>query len=299
MSDDENPDKNELEKFANAEGQPNQPGPRGHALVRPTTGLADHLVGARAVAVPRDDEKILQRLKIMAARAGTSWFYSIPVKRKDGGLDRIEGPSIDLANTVHFVVGNCVLETREVDVGDAWIFYARETDLEGGSSMERAYRQHKGQTSIRTKDAERQRDIAYQIGQSKAIRNVICNLLQYYCKFAFEEARNSLVERIGKDLSGWRERTLKGIAKMPCELVRVERVVGRASKDWLASDISAIISMMQSVADGMATIDETFPPNEPVEPVGEHGTSAGKGGGGASAPSDSAAADPKAKAGKS
>lgn len=306
MSDDENPDKKDLERFANADGQPNQPGPRGHSLVRPTQGLADHAVGARPVAVPRDEQKIMQRLKMFAAKAGTDWFYRIPVKTKDGRTDWIMGPSIKLANTVHFVVGNLVLETREVDVGDAWVFYARETDLEGGSSMERAYRQHKGQSSIRTKDAERQRDIAYQIGQSKAIRNVICNMLAPYCDFAFEEAQESLVEKIGRDLAGWRDRTVKGIAKMPCDLVRVERVIGRASKDWLAADIAAVIAMMQSIADGMANVDDTFPPIEPSEPAASGSPSPTVGGGGgasvsaadtrpSAAASDSTTTDPTSK----
>jgi hypothetical protein len=155
---------------------------------------------------------------------------------------------------------------RELDVGDAWTFYARFTDIETGFSMERAYRQRKSQSSMRTRDADRQLDIAYQIGQSKAIRNVICNGLQVYCDYAFEHAQNSLVDKIGKSLEAWRERTLEGLRKMPVELPRVERVVGRASKDWLAPDIARIVAMMRSVADGMASVDEVFPPIAEVAP---------------------------------
>jgi hypothetical protein len=118
---------------------------------------------------------------------------------------------------------------------------------------------------MKMKDADRQLDIAYQIGQSKAIRNVIVNCLGSFADYALEEARNSLVEKIGKDLASWRERTIQGIAKVPVELKRVERVIGRASKDWLAPDISQVISMLRSIADGMATIDETFPPDQTVE----------------------------------
>jgi hypothetical protein len=44
----------DLAEFANAGSQPNQPIPGGHALVRPTTGLADRIVGAQPVAVYRD-----------------------------------------------------------------------------------------------------------------------------------------------------------------------------------------------------------------------------------------------------
>jgi hypothetical protein len=248
-----------LDEFANAGAQPNQPSPHGHALVRPTSGLAERVIGAQPVAVQRDEQKILQKIKALAAMAGPDWFYRFPVRTQSGGQDWIEGPSIKLANNVARIYGNNINEVRELDVGDAWVFYARFTDIENGFSMERAYHQRKSQSSMKTKDRDRQLDIAYQIGQSKAIRNAIVNGLDLYCGFAFDEARNSLVEKIGKDLEGWRKRTIDGIARMPCDIKRVERVIGRASREWLAPDVARIIAMMQSVADGMATVDDCFP----------------------------------------
>jgi hypothetical protein len=249
----------ELDEFANSSGQPNQPTPGGHALVRPTQGIAERVIGAQPVAVYRDEAKILQKLSALAAAAGSDWFYRFPVKKKDGGNDWIEGPSIKLANDVARIFGNNSNEVREIDVGDAWIFYARFTDIETGFSMERAYRQRKGQSSLKTKDPDRQLDIAYQIGQSKAIRNCIVNALQIYADYAFDNARNSLVDKIGKDLEAWRGRTLEGLERMPIELSRAERAIGRAAKDWLAPDIARVVAMMRAVADGMATIDDTFP----------------------------------------
>src|SRR4030095_11553111 len=217
MTDDERT--RDLAAFANASGQPNQPTPGGHAIVRTTAGLAagtaPTVLGAQPVAVYRDEQKILLKLNALAQAAGSDWFYRFPVKKRDGGQDWIEGPSIKLANDVARIFGNNCNEVREVDVGDAWTFYARFTDIETGFSMERAYRQRKSQTSMRTRDADRQLDIAYQIGQSKAIRNCICNALQIYCDYAFEQARNSLVDKIGKDLNSWRERTVKGLANIP------------------------------------------------------------------------------------
>jgi hypothetical protein len=252
----------DLASFANASGQPNQPVPGGHALVRPTTGLAERVIGAQPVAVYRNDQKIMQQLASMAAFAGDDWFYRFPVKRRDGGQDWIEGPSIKLANNVARIFGNNVNEVREIDVGDAWIFYARFTDIETGFSMERAYRQRKSQTSMKMKDADRQLDIAYQIGQSKAIRNCIVNSLQVYADYAFEQARNSLIDKIGTDLPAWRQRTVEGIAKVPVDLNRVERTIGRSSREWLAPHVAQVIAMLKSIADGMATVDEVFPPLE-------------------------------------
>lgn len=257
-------EQNNLDEYANAGAQQIQP-QRGHSLVRPTTGVAERIVGAQPVAVLRDEARVMAKLKVNAAMAGDDWFYRFPVRKRDGGQDYIEGPSIKLANDIARVFGNCAVEVREIDVGDAWTFYARFTDIETGFSMERAFRQRKSQTSMKTRDYERQQDIAYQIGQSKAIRNVIVNSLQIYADFAFREARESLVAKIGKDLPNWRQRTLDGLDRIPVDLARVERVVGRAAKDWLAPDIAAVIAMMKSIADGMASVDETFPAPAPVE----------------------------------
>jgi hypothetical protein len=272
----------ELEQFANAGGQKNQPvgpPPGGHSLVRATTGLAERVIGAQPVAVHRDEQKILQKLSTLAAAAGTDWFYRFPVRKKEGGQDWIEGPSIKLANDVARIFGNNVNEVREIDVGDAWVFYARFTDIETGFSMERAYRQRKSQASMRTRDTDRQLDIAYQIGQSKAIRNCIVNSLQIYADYAFEQARDSLVDKIGKNLEGWRKRTLERLAEIPVELPRVERAIGRSAKEWLAPNIAQIVAMVKSIADGMATVDEVFPAIEAASPADVPHSSAGEQGG--------------------
>ena len=195
----------------------------------------------------------------MAAWAGDDWFYRYPVRTQGGGQDWITGPTIKLANNVARVFGNNVTEVREIDTGDAYVFYARFTDIETGFSMESAYRQRKGQATLKTKDPQRALDQVYQIGQSKAIRNVIVNSLGIYCDFAFEEAQNSLVDKIGKNLEGSRKRILERIGSLSVELPRVERSIGRVAKNWLATDIARIVAMVQGVEDGMATADETFP----------------------------------------
>ena len=286
MTDDRN-----LAEFANAAGQPNQPPPRGHALVRETHGLAERVFGAQPVAVHRDEAKVRQKLKALAAYAGEDWFYRFPVRGPGGSTQHIEGPSIKLANNVAREFGNNVTEIRELDVGDAWIFYARFTDIETGFSMERAFRQRKGQATIRTKDVDRALDIAYQVGQSKAIRNVIVNALGVYCDYAFEEAQNSLIDKIGRDLANWREKTIKGFAKMAVAIERVERVIGRAAKDWTAPDLAQVIAMARSITDGMATADETFPP---VPAAGQPSPGSVAGGGGEPSQSGPPNSDPSA-----
>jgi hypothetical protein len=218
-------------------------------------------VGAIAVAVRRDETEILRRIKALAAAAGQEWFYRFPVKnRKENRTDYIEGPSIKLANEIARLYGNCETDIRVQDLGDAWLFYARFIDLETGYSLTRPFQQRKSAGRIGGDDDARKLDIAFQIGASKAIRNVVTNALQTFCDFAFEEARNSLVERIGKNLEGYRHRTGERLDAKHVDIRRVETVIGRTVSEWLAPDIARIIAMMKAVEDGMASLDETFPP---------------------------------------
>jgi hypothetical protein len=232
-------------------------------LMADSAGL--RVIGAQKVAVPRDEPKVLSRLALLAARAGDDWYYRWPVQnKKTKKTDWIEGPSIKLANDTSRLYGNCEVEIgRVLDLGDYWLIYSRFTDYETGFSLTRPFQQRKSQRTFgdraSAEDVDRSRDIAFQIGCSKAMRNVVVNALQTFADFAFEEAKNSLIDKIGRELPKWRERTIEKLtAKI--DIARVEAVMGRIASDWLAPDVAQAIAMMKAVSDGMATMDETFPP---------------------------------------
>lgn len=213
--------------------------------------------GAQAVAVHRDESRILQKLKVLASAAGDDWYYRFPVQDK-GKTSWIEGPSIKLANDLARLYGNCEVDCRAQDMGNAILFHARFVDLETGFALTRPFQQRKGASKLGGADAGRRDDITFQIGASKAIRNVVVNALQTFADFAFSEAKEALVDKIGKDIVKWRDRTVERMGAQ-IDIKRVEAAIGRPSKDWLAGDIARIIAMGKAIADGMATWDETFP----------------------------------------
>ena len=229
----------------------------------PATVLApalDHVHGAQSVAVRRDESQVLVKLKMLAAAAGNDWFYRLPFKdRKSGKTSFVEGPSIKLSNDLARIYGNCEVDCRAQDAGDAWLFHARFVDLETGFSLTRPFQQRKSGSRIGGGDDDRRLDIAFQIGASKAIRNVVVNALQTFADFALDEAREALVDKIESSLDKWRRITLERLHGH-VTLDRVEAVIGRTASEWLAPDVAKVIAMMKAVVDGMATIDETFPP---------------------------------------
>lgn len=230
---------------------------------------------ARRVEVERDEAKILAKLKVMASAAGDDWYYSFPVKNKrKGTTETIEGPSIKCANAVARVYGNCAVGARVVDCGDHWMIEARFIDYQTGFALMRPFQQRKSQQAIGGKDDGRALDMLLSLGVSKAERNVICNALETFTTFAKEEARNNLVERVGKQLAAYKERVKQGLEKLGVDLKRVEAGQGRAYADWLAADVAKIIAQMKAVSDGMATVREIWPPAAEPEPQRNAATTA-------------------------
>jgi hypothetical protein len=216
--------------------------------------------GPQPVARYRDESQILIKLKTLAAAAGDDWFYRIPFKdRKTGRTTYAEGPSIKLANDLGRIYGACDVDSWVSAEGiDFWEITARFIDLESGFSLTRPFRQRKNVSRIGGSDDARRDETGFSIGVSKAERNVVVNALQTFADFAFEEARNALVDKIGRDVDGWRRKIIERLSGMVA-LERVEAVIGRAAQDWLAPDIARVAAMGKAIKDGMATLDETFP----------------------------------------
>lgn len=217
--------------------------------------------GAQQLAVRRDEGRVLERLRVGAAAAGSEWFYRYPVKnRRKGTTDWIEGPSIKLANDLARIYGNCDVDVRVEDAGGHWIFYARFIDLESGFSLVRPFQQRKSAGTIGGSDDSRRDDMAFAMGVSKAERNVITNALQTFADFALDEARNSLVDKIGKDLESYRPRIKAFVEKAKIDIARAEAVIGRPLKEWLAPDIAQVYAMVTAINNGMSSAAESFPP---------------------------------------
>lgn len=230
-------------------------------LTQASLGATNVVVTARKVEVERDEAKVLAKIRVMAQAAGEDWFYRYPTRNRDGTTGHIEGPSIKCANNVARMYGNCEIDTRIVDNGDSWIIYAKFADHETGFAYTRPFQQRKDQRAINAKDGGRLLEIALQIGISKSIRNVVTNALETFTNFAFEEAKAAIVGRIGAKIEYYRDRVLQRLSELKVDPGRVETTTGRAAKDWLAPDLARIIAQLQAVNDGMATVDETWPPS--------------------------------------
>jgi hypothetical protein len=98
-----------------------------------------------------------------------------------------------------------------------------------GFVLERPFQQRKGQNVGGGMDKDRATDIVFQIGTSKAARNVVCNALSEFTDFAFAVAREQLVEKVGKNLDKFRNQVLERLATLKVDVKRVELTRGKTA----------------------------------------------------------------------
>lgn len=156
--------------------------------------VTDGQYGA-AIQIQRPRVKALVESEAMkeCEKLGESAFYGWGV-----GKDRIEGPSIKCANVLAGLWGNNTVRMEPVqDLGDSWVFTAAFIDLETGATMTRQFRQSKTSKVYGKHDEERKADMRFQIGQSKASRNVILNALpEWLVRRAMDAAKLGVRKRI-------------------------------------------------------------------------------------------------------
>src|SRR5215831_2822481 len=239
--------------------------PAGRAIGSTDMTITDTVITAQKVAVARDDAEILRRLAAVAAYAGSEVLtYSWPVKdRRTGKVKIVEGPTIKAANALLRCYRNARLDIASVEYPAFWIFKATFIDYEAGIALSRLFQQDKGTVRLGGQGDEaqaRRLDMAFQLGQSKAERNVIVNYLELpYVDYLVEQAKQNLVGRVSKNIDNYRERIRERLVALDVDVSRVERTVGKPMAEWLARDVAKVIQEIKAVQDGMALASDTWP----------------------------------------
>lgn len=226
---------------------------------------------AIAVQEPRSLAKVEQRVLQEARLLGDHAFYSWQVKDKGTGrTSLIEGASVKLATMVARNWGNCAVDALPVQAVDgAWIFTAAFIDLETGFTLTRQFRQSMESVVYGNLDAERKADIRFQIGQSKAARNVIGNALPAgLIDRAMAEAKKGVREQvqafIDKDgIEKARELMLKALKKQGVTQEQVLRKMERDTTGGLTvDDLVVLKGDLTALVDGAERAGSLFPQPE-------------------------------------
>lgn len=238
---------------------------------------------ATAVSVqrPRSIAVVKRRLDEEAMLAGERFYYGWGV-----GKDLIEGPSVKLAMAAARCWGNCAVDMQPVqDLGDSWVFTSVFIDLETGYTLMRQFRMGKNYPVHGKHDPHRKDDIRFQIGQSKAARNVILNAIpQGLIDAAMDAAKSQVREKInawikqldeknggaGKGLPVAVDIVIKALVKAGAT---EERILAKLEiVDRKAIDVERLVILrgnLSALDDGEATHEELFPSQSQAQALAE------------------------------
>ncbi len=203
---------------------------------------------------------VLPRCLDEAAIAGDDFYYSW----SQGGKI-VEGMTVGAALAIARNMGNNAVDVEVTENAAAYYFSAVYIDLETGFNMRRVFRQNK--QSPKNKKGEdiysgdRGQDVIFQIGQSKAIRNVTLNAVpNWLARQVFEKAKENVVAKIEKmGVAKASQLLLDKIGSLALPMERITKHYG-APTSWDVPKLVMLSGAIRSIEDGRERLDDVFPP---------------------------------------
>lgn len=239
----------------------------GTTMQKMQTGYAT----AVSIQQPRSLRQVKNNILVEAGLAGELFYYGW-----GAGKNKIEGPSVKMALALARCWGNCAVDMQPMqDAGDSWIMTATFIDLETGFTCSRQFRQSKNSIVHGKHDEQRKDDIRFQIGQSKAQRNVILNALpEWLVADAMKEAKRGVLQSIEKKIENSSLAVVvdSALAALAKEGVSEERVLAKfevaAATALTADHLVTVVADLRAIQEGQDLPDSVYP-----DPTGDTGSS--------------------------
>ncbi len=219
-------------------------------------------VTAVNVQKPRSLVTVEKKCLEEATLAGETCFYGW-----GAGKDRVEGPSIECAMIALRNWGNAFAGARESveETPSAYIFTSAFVDLETGVTYQRQFRQSKAWRIYGKMDEARKEDVRFQIGQSKADRNVILRALpSWLIDKMLDKAKEGVREKIEQAIE---KRGIESVRKLALDAlarfgITLERIESKYEKKYAAWDIETLVMLkadLSALTNGLEGSETLFP----------------------------------------
>ncbi len=214
---------------------------------------------AVSVQKPRDLDQVVANVLREAEYAGEDFYYSW-----GSGKNHVEGASVGLALSVVREWGNCAVETEVEETPTAYLFTGHYIDVEKGFTLSRTHRQSKSAIVYGKLDEERKADIRFQIGQSKAIRNVVNNAMpKWLIAQALQKAKDSVLAGISRmGIVAATEAAIKGFAGYGVTEEQIVKKAGKPKTQFTTRDIEELRTAYAAIKNGEAYTEQIFPPQK-------------------------------------
>jgi hypothetical protein len=215
------------------------------------------------VQKPRDLDKIVKALDRECEYGADSFFYSMVFKSKKGP-SVVEGPSIGLAYAMLRTWGNCAIEMPPSAIEETdthFMVNPSFVDLENGVTITRAFRQVKDGGGAGRFDPERKQDIAFQVAQSKASRNVICaGIPRWLVDRCVRLAKEAVEKGINAEgVVNAAQKAVKIFASLGVSEEQIVAKIGRPMSQWTSSDVAGLRGDYSAIKSGEASVADLFP----------------------------------------
>lgn len=230
----------------------------GKAMVQSKAGYHT----AVRVQKARDLDAVVEAVKKEAQYAADNFYYRWPVKDNGKGSTKyVEGGTIGCALSIARNWTNCVITMEVEEHPGFWIFTPSFVDLETGFTVTRSFKKTKPKSAPGKYDQDRWEDVAFQKGQSQAIRNVVFNgVPQWLRNEAVQEAKKSALNHINREgIVKSRDKALSFLAGFGITEDRVKAVIGKSMNDFSADDIQTLRNLAQQIQNGDVAPEKAFP----------------------------------------
>lgn len=156
---------------------------------------------AISVQKPRNLIKIRNDVLNEARLAKDEFFYLWQVKsRKDNKIHWIEGGTIGLAQSLFVNYTNCVIIPKYTEKNGCWLFETTFIDFEKGITLSRHLIHYIPQAQLGKHSLDRTKNMAFQLAQSKNIRDTIfLGIHRWLRNEAIEEAKKASEDDVEKN----------------------------------------------------------------------------------------------------
>lgn len=209
-------------------------------------------VTALQVQKPRDIDQVIDAIKRECEFGGDDLYYGWTLQRGKSAGKKIEGGSIGLATSLARAYGNVWIPVTMQETEEAFLFTATFIDLETGFNLQRIFRTDRTGDIPGEYEPARKEDIKFQIGQSKAIRNVILNggIPRWLVNSAVKWAKDAVINNITKE--GLAKATANAIdffAKNGIKEKDLIDYIGAPKTNWTAENIAHLRGIAQRLKD--------------------------------------------------
>jgi hypothetical protein len=141
-----------------------------------------------------------------------------------------------------------------------WLFKATFVDLENGVTIPRLFKQRKPRSAKGDFDLDRFEDMEFQMGQSKALRNVIKDALPaWLITKCIDVAKDREEKKVAKAPDVEKKEIVKRAEAVGLQPERLLRKMGKRIKDYTAADIVTVKALLTTVEEGHAPLNIIFP----------------------------------------